>query len=245
MRKLVFHSFLLAAALILSCHSAYRSEQVQYTGYRIKNDGLTVPEIASAMKPYGDSINIKMNVVIGQNESRMDTRRQQNTLGYFITDAYLFMANRKSDKKVDAAFMNRGGIRLPELPPGAVTTWKIYELMPFDNMMLLVTIKGGLLKQYMDTLAATEGIIQSGMKVEVKNKKVQQILINSKPLDENADYLIAHSDYVVNSTPLLKKLHFQNTAYLLRNAIIDYVVDLNNKGKKITVSDTDRVIYAE
>ena len=245
MRKLVFQSFLLAAALFLSCHSAYRSEQVQYTNYRIKNDGVAVTEISSAMKPYGDSVNVKMNVVIGQNESKLDTRRQQNTLGYFITDAYLFMANRKSDKKVDAAFMNRGGIRLPELPAGAVTTGKIYELMPFDNMMLLLTIKGSLLKQYLDTLAATEGIIQSGMKVEVKNKKVQQVLINDKQLDENADYLIANSDYVVNNTPLLKKLYFQNTAYLLRNAIIDYVVDLNNQGKKIIVTNTGRVNYAE
>lgn len=245
MRRFAFHPFLLSVLLILSCHSTYQSEQVQYTGYRIKNESSGIGQLSSAMKPYADSINKKMNVVIGQNEAKLEKKRGQNTLGYFMTDAYLFMANQKSAVKVDAAFMNSGGIRLPELPAGPVTIGKIYELMPFDNLMLLVKMKGSLLKQYLDSLAATEGIIQSGMKVQIKNKMVQQVLIGDKPLDENADYLITHSDYVVNNTPLLKKVNYQKTAYLLRDGIIDYVVYFNRQGKKINVADIDRVIYAE
>jgi hypothetical protein len=32
--------------------------------------------------------------------------------------------------------MNSGGIRLPEMPAGAITQGKIFELMPFDNLMV-------------------------------------------------------------------------------------------------------------
>jgi len=245
MRKIVFNPLLISVLLVLSCHSEYRSEHIQYTSYRIKNSATADPEISSVMKPFADSVNKRMNGVICQNETKLEHKRRASTLGYFITDAYLYMANQKSAEKVDAAFMNSGGIRMQELPAGAVTEGKIYELMPFDNLMYILKIKGSLLKQYLDTLAASDGIIQSGLTVQVKNRMVQEVMIDGKPLDENADYRIVHSDYVVNTTPLLKKINYTNTVYLLRNAILDYVVYLNGQGKKITVSDKDRVIYAD
>jgi 2',3'-cyclic-nucleotide 2'-phosphodiesterase (5'-nucleotidase family) len=184
-----------------------------------------------------------MNVVIGYNAAPLEKKSQGNTLGFFITDAYLEMAKQKFDPKVDAAFMNSGGIRLPEIPAGDITQGKIFELMPFDNLMVLLKMKGSLLKQYLDTLAANEGVIESGITMQIVNKSAQQVLVGGKPLDLNGDYTIVHSDYVAMNSNLLKNIHRNTNGYLLRDALLDYVKLVNSQNKKVTVTNIERVSY--
>ena len=242
MIKFSFYPLFIATLFAASCNTTYQAEKVEYINYRIQkpaNDG----HLSSILKPYGDSVNKLMNVVIGNNESILERKRAGNTLGYFITDAYLEMARQKVDPKIDAAFMNSGGIRLPELPAGPVTQGKIFELMPFDNLMVVLKLKGSLLKQYLDTLAASEGVIASGLTLQVASRTVQQILIDGKPLDLNADYRIVNSDYVVANSNLLKNSNRTTNGYLLRDAIIDYVKFIDQQGRKIMVTNKDRINY--
>lgn len=115
--------------------------------------------------------------------------------------------------------------------------------MPFDNLMVILKMKGSLLRQYLDTLAAGEGMIVSGITMQIANKTAQQIMIAGKQLDLNADYTIVHSDYVAINTPFLKNIDRKAINYLLRDAIIDYVKLNYSQGKKIKVLNTDRVTY--
>jgi len=243
MRKFPFYSLLIAIFFAVSCSTSYKTENVQYSHYRIQQYDQGSKSLSSIVKPYSDSVNKLMNVVIGYNDTRLEKKREGNTLGFFITDAYLEMAKQKFDPKVDAAFMNSGGIRLPEMSPGAITQGKIFELMPFDNLMVLLKMKGSLLKQYLDTLAANEGVIESGITMQIVNKTAQQVLVGGKPLDLNGDYTIAHSDYVAMNSNLLKNINVITNGYLLRDALIDYVKFINSQNKKVTVINIERVSY--
>jgi 2',3'-cyclic-nucleotide 2'-phosphodiesterase (5'-nucleotidase family) len=216
---------------------------VQYSSYKINQNAGGNESVTSLIKPYSDSVGKLMTVVIGYNESTLERKRQGNLLGYFITDAYLEMAKQKVNAKVDAAFMNSGGIRLPELPEGIITQGKIYELMPFDNLMVLLKMTGSLLKQYLDTLAANDGVIESGITLDIQNKTAQNVMVGGKPLDLNAEYTIAHSDYVVINSSLLKSMDRTTNGYLLRDALIDYVKFINGQNKKVTVLNRDRINY--
>src|SRR6188768_1714031 len=204
MRKLPFYLLLIAIFFAVSCSTSYKTENVQYSHYRIQQYDEGSKSLASIVKPYSDSVNKSMNIVIGYNDLRLEKKKEGNALGFFMADAYLEMAKQKVDPKVDAAFMNSGGIRLPEMAAGPITQGKIFELMPFDNVMVLLKVKGSLLKQYLDTLAATEGVIESGMTMQIVNKTVQQVMVGGKPLDLNADYTILNSDYVAMNSNLLK-----------------------------------------
>jgi 2',3'-cyclic-nucleotide 2'-phosphodiesterase (5'-nucleotidase family) len=242
MRKSAFYPLLVAVLFAVSCNTTYKAESVHYSNYRVQQS-TSSNALTAIMRPYADTVNTLMNVVIGYNEAQLEKKKPGNTLGYFITDSYLEMARQKIDRSIDAAFMNSGGIRLPDLPAGPITQGKLYELMPFDNLMVILKMKGSLLKQYLDTLAVTEGIIESGITMQVANKIPQQILVAGKPIDPDADYTIVHSDYVATNTELLKNIARKTTGYLLRDAIIDYVKYHNSQGKKIRVLNTDRVIY--
>lgn len=243
MIKFPFNPLLIAIFFAISCSTTYKAENVQYSSYRIQQHDAGSKSVTTVVKPYSDSVNKLMNVVIGYNESKLEKKRQGNTLGFFITDAYLEMAKQKVDPTVDAAFMNSGGIRLPEMSAGAITQGKIFELMPFDNLMVLIKVKGSLLKQYLDTLAANDGVIESGITMQIVNKTVQQVMIDGKPLDLNADYRIVHSDYVVMNSNLLKSINRTTNGYLLRDAILDYVKLINSKNEKVIVTNTDRISY--
>jgi hypothetical protein len=109
--------------------------------------------------------------------------------------------------------------------------------------MVILKMKGSMLKRYLDTLAATDGVIESGMTLQIVNKAVQQAMINGKALDPNANYAIVHSDYVVINTNMLKNIEHSTNGYLMRDAIIDYVKHFTAQGKKITVSNIDRISY--
>jgi 2',3'-cyclic-nucleotide 2'-phosphodiesterase (5'-nucleotidase family) len=243
MIKLPFNPLLIAILFAVSCNTSYQAENVQYSSYRIQQHDEGSKSLTTIVKPYSDSVNKLMNVVIGYNEVQLEKKKQDNTLGFFITDAYLEMAKQKVNPKIDAAFMNSGGIRLPEMPAGSITQGKIFELMPFDNLMVLLKVKGSLLKQYLDTLAANDGVIESGITMQIVNKTVQQIMVGGKPLDLNTDYTIVHSDYVAMNSNLLKNITRNSNGYLLRDALLDYVKFINSQNKKVTVTNIDRVSY--
>lgn len=243
MRKPPIYTILIALFFASSCNTSYQAQSVQYSSYKVKENAGGNASLTSLIKPYSDSVGKLMNVVIGFNETLLERKRQGNLLGYFITDAYLEMAKQKVNAKVDASFMNSGGIRLPELSAGSITQGKIFELMPFDNLMVLLKMKGSLLKQYLDTLAANDGVIEAGITMDIQNRGVQNVMVGGKPLDLNAEYTIAHSDYVVINSSLLKNINRTTNGYLLRDALIDYVKFINGQGKKINVSNRDRINY--
>ena len=243
MIKLPFNPLLIAIFLAVSCSTSYKAENVQYSFYRIQQHDAGSKSLTTIVKPYSDSVNKLMNIVIGYNDARLEKKREGNVLGFFMADAYLEMAKQKFDPKVDAAFMNSGGIRLPEIPAGAITQGKIFELMPFDNLMVLLKVKGSLLKQYLDTLAANEGVVESGITMQIVNKTAQQILVGGKPLDLDGDYTIVHSDYVAISSNLLKNIPRSSNGYLLRDALLDYVKFIQSQNKKVTVTSIDRISY--
>lgn len=243
MIKAPFNPLLIAIFFAVSCNTSYKAGNVQYSSYKIQQHDEGSRSLTTIVKPYSDSVNKLMNVVIGYNEAQLEKKSQGNTLGFFITDAYLEMAKQRVDPKVDAAFMNSGGIRLPEMAAGPITQGKIFELMPFDNLMVLLKVKGSLLKQYLDTLAANDGVIESGMTMQIVNNTVQQVMVGSKPLDLNADYTIVHSDYVAMNSNLLKNIKRSSNGYLLRDALLDYVKFIHGQNKKVTVINIDRISY--
>ena len=245
MKKTTFFSILFSFFLLVSCNPSYKASTVEYRNYNVQPSGEFKTPLKDIIKPYSDSINKSMNNVLGENEVLLEKNARRNSLGFFMTDAFLFMAKQKFNTEVDVAFMNQGGIRLNELAAGSITKGGIFELMPFDNLMFLQKVSGKQLKQYLDTLAAGGVIVQSGLTLKITNKRAENILVRDQPLDESKEYVISNSDYVINNSELLKSIPVQNIGYLQRDAIIDYVTMITQKGKKVVVENINRVTYAE
>jgi len=111
------------------------------------------------------------------------------------------------------------------LPAGNVTLGNIFELMPFDNMIVLLALDGKTTKQFLDIMAASGGLPISGVRYTISNETATAISFNGVPFNENKTYTLAISDYLANGgdkLELLKKFKQQSTAKLMRDAFIEY-----------------------
>lgn len=240
--------FFLITIAAFSCKTPYQSQSLQYNDYRITSAQSKDTELTQLLKPYSDSVNSSMNEIIGFVDKALDKDAPEGTLGNFMVDAFYTMAKEKFNQHVDVAFMNYGGIRLTQLAAGPVTRGKIFELMPFDNIVLIQRMKGSVLQQLLDLIADRGGWPVAGMTMQIKNKKAVNVMIQGKPLNPDAIYVTVNSDYVANggdNAEMLKTIPQENIGYLMRDALFDYIKKLKSQGKNISANKENRVTNAQ
>jgi 2',3'-cyclic-nucleotide 2'-phosphodiesterase (5'-nucleotidase family) len=245
-KKLCYKVLLFTGLMLSSCIS--KPPQVAYSNYKIDTQSSVDSSYIKLLIPYKDSVNKSMNEVIGFSVHGLSKKQPESPLGNFMADAIKTMAEMKFQKKIDAAFINFGGIR-SYLPKGDVTIGKIFELMPFDNLVVLQEIKGDKLKIFLTRVCEKGGWpVSTGLAYSIKDKLPLDILINNAPLDLNATYIIANSDYIANggdNCDMLKSIPKQNINYLMRDALIEYTKLLTSHAKPIDAKIENRVIYAK
>jgi 2',3'-cyclic-nucleotide 2'-phosphodiesterase (5'-nucleotidase family) len=122
--------------LSLSCRSQLTSPQVYTADLQTLDTSQYDFDTAMAamIKPYHDSLELEMTKIIGHSAHHMDMARPQSKLGNFVCDLLL---KEEYGVPVDVCFMNYGGLRT-SLPKGVIKTQHIFELMPFENQLVLV-----------------------------------------------------------------------------------------------------------
>lgn len=231
-----------------SCNTAYQTQSLQYKTYRIVDAQQKDSSLLAFLQPYSEQVNMTMNEVVGVAEISLDKQQPEGSLGNFMVDAFFVMAEEKYNTKVDAAFLNFGGIRLTQLPAGNVTVGKIFELMPFDNLLLLQKLKGSALQQLLDLAAAKGGWPVAGVRMQIKDKKAVNVFIGGKPLDPEATYTTVNSDFLANggdNADMLRNVPQITNGYLMRDAIFDYIKKLKSQGKNISAKIENRVTNAQ
>ena len=244
-RNLLF--ILLITSIISSCARFYHVSQVSFSSIEVKGQKID-SGLYRLMLPYKEKMDLQMGSVIGYTQHDLTKAQPECNLGNFMADALMAAAKREYGIHPDAAFMNYGGIRLPLIKAGPVTTGRIYELFPFDNLLVLVTIKGEVLQSFLDHIASRGGWPVSGLNMQIRDKKAINILIDGKPLQPQYDYVIALGDYTANGgddAVMLKGLPQQNKGYLMRDAFLSYVNNLQKEGKNLNAIIENRVINAE
>ena len=235
---------LILSVLSVACSTTYTPQSVDYVDYRVKQERITDSAILHLLSPYSSRLNASMNEVIGQVATNLEKRQPEGTLGNVMADAMLSTARKSYNKHVDAAFMNYGGIRLTQIPAGPLTRGKIYELSPFDNVVVLLEIKGKVLRQFLDHVAGRGGWPVAGLRMSIADKKAKDVEIGGKPINDDANYTIAVLDYNANGGDdciMLANLPQQNNGIIFRDQLQGYFMQLQKEGKSITASVEGRV----
>jgi len=235
--------------LIFICITQYSFSQtatIDFQDYQIDNQSKVDSNVLLMLNPYKNSIQHSLSAVIGFSIKGLTKRQPESALGNFMADAMKAMAEKKFNKKIDIAFVNYGGIR-SYLPKGDITTGMIYELMPFDNLIVLQEMKGEVLQKFLDKMAARDGWPVSGLQMGIKDKKAVHIVIGNQPFSKTTTYLVANSDYIANGgddCDMLRSIKQININYLFREALIEYVLSMTKQGKSIDTATENRIVYA-
>jgi 2',3'-cyclic-nucleotide 2'-phosphodiesterase (5'-nucleotidase family) len=230
--------------LSLSCKSVQVPVKTEFVDYRITAQGAQDSALSRLLQPYRDSVDRSMSQVVGAVDKTLEKKQPEGTLGNFMVDAFYYGGEKAFGVHPDLAILNYGGIRLTQLPAGPVTRGKVFELMPFDNLLVLQRVPGNVLQQVLDHIAGAKGWPVHGVSMEIRDGKAANVLINGAPLDPAKVYTLVNSDYVAtggDNAAMLKAIPFQSTGYLMRDALFDYIRYLKSEGKNISANEEKRV----
>ena len=180
-------------------------------------------EYLAPTKHIMDSI---MGEVLGYAPERMYVADEECPMLNWAADALLDAARKKCPKHVDIALLNRGGTRC-NWAAGEITRGHVFKMMPFDNKMVVVTLKGQDLLDLFTFLAKGNAQGIAGMRVKFVNKELAEITVGGKPVDPKATYRVATNSYLAKGKDGMTALTVDkkpwDSGLLIRDIYIDAV----------------------
>lgn len=244
---------LLSAVLLLSsCHSSYEVAKVE--GRRIPMDAAwdAVPDVEAQalLAPYKRQIDSVMYSVVGTVAVSMDRFRPESPLSNLVADVLREAAVEVLGAPADMGLVNVGGIR-NSLTEGPFTTGNIFELLPFENSLCVLSMKGAAMKRLFQNIASRGGEGVSGVQLTMTRKgELLQASIGGKPIEDDRIYTVATIDYLADGndgmTALMQadKREYPAGA-TLRSLFLKYVEKQTAAGKKIAAQIEGRVTVKE
>jgi len=183
--------------------------------------------VKALLQPYGDSIATAMGKPVFRTTSRVSMSGLEDgdtPLGNFVADAMLETSG------ADIAIINSGGIRAP-LPSGTVTVGDVLTVLPFDNTVVRVPMKGWQVRELFDFIArriGKRGFAQiSGASFVIRNGRASDIRVGDTVLDSNRAYTVATLDFLYGGgdgyTQFAKAGEAVTTGVLTHDAAIQFL----------------------
>ncbi len=199
--------------------------------------------IDDLINPYRSELDAEMNEVIGEIAHNMSKRLPESTLGNFVAQLLKEQTEIIIKDSLDFAMQNHGGLRISSLSKGPITRGKVFELMPFDNMLVVISADGKIIKKLFDVVAFKGGWPMSDdIQLTIQDTIVSELLIHGKPVDDNKIYKFAINDYIANggdNCDFLQEGKVETLDITVRDAIIEFFE--RTEGTKHSSKITGRV----
>lgn len=235
----VLYSFILLSA----CSPKLQLSSTEKKLYPITKDEPKDPAILAFYKPYKMRLDSQMNNVIAVSAIEIVKARPEGPLNNLMADA-MYETGKLKNIHFDVAYTNYGGLRIP-LPKGNIQLYKIYELMPFENLLTTVKFSGTDMQNFFNYVAEGGGDPISGARFRIKDKKATDILINGEPFDISKEYTLLTSDYMANGGDggaiFSKATDRKEYNVKLRDALLIYLQEQTKAGKIINPANDGRI----
>ena len=206
--------FLLFFIFFTSCKDNSQNYNKQYLNSLIEVNTHEDSLMNVFIEPYKTSIESEMNEIISFAKSDLKKNKPVGNLGNFVTDLCLSYA------EADICLMNNGGLR-SSINKGNITVGMIYELMPFENELVIVELSKTDFFEMLLHIIEKGGEPISGVKVVATNNKI----LDYKPkfnFENKQKIKILTSDYLADKKEFFKNKEQIKIGIKLRDAIIKY-----------------------
>ncbi|MDR3020754.1 MAG: 5'-nucleotidase C-terminal domain-containing protein [Treponema sp.] len=199
------------------------------------------PEVLTMLKPFNDEANVILKEEIGMATGAFDnannlSRSQETAIGNMISDASIWYLRAVMNQNVDFVFINGGGIR-SSLPAGPITREGVMTVLPFNNYLMIASIRGSQVIELFDFIAerthGTGAFPQVSSEVCFTIDKTQDggvvknLTILGEPVDPDRVYRFSTNDYMMgggDGYSVLKNAYEQyNTSLLLSYVVMEYI----------------------
>ncbi len=186
--------------------------------------------------------------VIGYSEKEMLRYRPQCELSNWFTDFLRHKTAELTERKVDVAIYNFGGIRT-DMPQGPITVDDIMSMFPFRNTLSYVALKGADLRAIFEYLAQTQMQAVSGVQLVIRDQKLESVKVGGEPLDDKKTYGVATINFLLTGGDGLfiakNAQELIDSGVYVKDAIIPYIQRLTRESTAIEGKLDDRVVIVE
>lgn len=243
--------------LLITCIFLFLSCKITYVNTEVKKQNIPVSDslykvdsqLVRMYLPYKKILENDMSRVISFSEKELIKNKPESGLTNLLSDLLLeegkleVMRNNLQIKP-EIAFLNYGGIR-SGLPKGEITVGNIFELMPFENEMVFVLLKGAQLQQFFDIIAWHGGESLSGARFVISDRKATKITINGQEIVADRKYWLVTNDYSASGGDgleiLKQNLEVITTGKKIRDIIISNFEQRKLKGEVLTENLDGRI----
>jgi 2',3'-cyclic-nucleotide 2'-phosphodiesterase (5'-nucleotidase family) len=228
-----FVLFVTFTVFLFSCsEKPRRLQKVEGEFVAIDTSLVAVDSLEAFVKPYRDRINtvLDSSLAVAPRSLLLDDDPLNTSLGNYMADMFFRRAQpvfkSRTGKDIDMVLLNHGGIR-SIVSKGAVSRRTAYQLMPFENQMVVAELDGAAMQELLSYLSEDVRAhpIANAQIVFDKNKKPVSFIINGMPLEDSKTYFVGTSDYLLAGGDRMdffkKAVSVTELDYLLRSAIID------------------------
>jgi 5'-nucleotidase len=203
--KLAYHMLILLG--FMSIYISCKKEQIQVKTIKsetVKVDSSIASDssILAIIEPYQELLIKQVKEVIGYNAQTLSNEivDLQSTLGNTYADICLDYAlikfKEQTGKKIDFAFFNYGGLR-QSVYKGPIKVEDIFQLMPFENMLVVAEMTGEQVQALFDYFEEHKKAHPiSGARLTFKGERITEILIDGEKISKSSNYLVLTNDYL-------------------------------------------------
>lgn len=245
--RLIF--LLITLLTVIACKQDYSTTKTEGKRIAITDTLATNPKIEAFIKPYRESVERDLDSVLAYAvDTYSKTDGNLNTaIGNFMADAVYDMSNpvfkKRTGKSIDMVLLNHGGIR-SIISKGNITSRTAYQVMPFDNAVVVTAIKGEQINDMLNYLSrAKRAHPVSKLKVVLNDDySLNKATINGGEIEPNKTYFVATNDYLYNGGDRMSFLKSKDTVYSLDYKIRNLLIDYFKKTDTIQPTIDDRFI---
>lgn len=236
-KKNNFSWFILFAALLLTaCKSSFIPKENKVTQTKIDSSIKEDPSIKAYYAPYKRSLDSQMNSVLVTSSVELQKQAGESALSNFFADAVSATCKAKNFKFDFALPTTNGGIRT-SLPKGEIKLQNAFELMPFENELVILYLDGSSVRKLVQFIVDKQGQPIAGIRIEAKDGQILNININNNAFDESKTYRVLTSDYLANGGDGIEAFKEarkrEPTNIKVRDAIINYMRSENASGRTL------------
>ena len=226
----------LTVFLVSSCAKIYHLADVSEDRYTVSGEK-GIPEdqrIKELIAPYKVELEAIMNEQIGTVAETMYKDRPESTLGNWFVDILHEEAQKLTKEKLDFTIQNYGGLRVKAVSSGPLTIGEIYEVMPFENQIVILEARGITVSRLFKHMASKGGWpVSSHIRTKIsRSGDIKYLKINGVEIEATETYRFALPDYIANGgdqTDFLDNLKRNDTGVLIRDVVIE---NLKASGKE-------------
>lgn len=238
------HKTIVFFSLVLFAFGCKKENFVRAKNISITDSITANQSIDDFIKPYREHVNKNLDSVLAYS---VDTYSKsdgelETAIGNFMADMVYEQANpvfkKRTGNNIDFVLLNHGGIRAI-ISKGDITIRTAYQVMPFENAIVVADLKGEQVKELFEYLARNKRAHPiKGLKLELdKDYELLNATINGKPVDYSKNYLVCTNDYLANGGDRMNFFKTNDSLYVLdykiRNALIDYLKKVDTINPKI------------